>query len=553
MGWQSIRLHRSGRNVISSLKARQRGAGVAVLRLSLAAALIAAAFAGPAVAANFKWANDGDVGAMDPYTRQEMVQLSFLGNVFEPLARWNRALKLEPALAASWEQTSPTVWRFHLRPGVKWQDGSPFTADDVVFSLRRILAKTSVMRATMGSVKEARKVDDLTVDFETYQPDPILLEEQSNFYIMSKTWCEAHNATDPVLIDASKEENFAVRHAMGTGPYKLVLREPDRRTIVERNPGWWDKPQGNAERVELDIIQNDPTRVAALLSGAVDMIYSVPPQDMSRIAHTPGLKLLQTPELRTIFLGLDVSRDELLSSNIKGKNPLKDVRVRRAFALAIDEDAIAEHVMRGQAHPTWLMWGPGINGYNPKLDVRPPADPAKAKALLAEAGYRDGFSIQLDCPSDRYVGDEAICTAIVPMLARVGIKVTLNVQTKSKFFGLINAPAFHTDFYLLGWTPTTYDALNPLYSLLGTRNGTRGEANDGGYSNPVLDRLIDEISVETNQVHRDALIGQAARIVQDDVPTIPLHQQVIVWASKSNVDVAQMPDNTFPYRYITVH
>jgi len=520
-------------------------------KVSAAVALLMAASA-PAMAVDFKWANDGDVGAMDPYTRQETVQLSFLSNIYEPLARWNRELKLEPALATSWEQTSPTVWRFHLRPGVKWQDGSPFTADDVVFSMQRILAKTSVMRAPMASVKEARKVDDLTVDFETYQPDPILLQEQTNFLIMSKAWATAHNATEPVLIDASKDENFAVRNAMGTGPYKLVLREPDRRTIVERNQGWWDKPQGNADRVELDVIANAPTRVAALLSGAVDMIYTVPPQDMPRIEHTQGLKLLQTPELRTIFLGLDESRDELLTSNIKGKNPLRDVRVRRAFALAIDEDAIAKRVMRGQAHPTWLMWGPGINGYNAKLDVRPATDPAKAKALLAEAGYPDGFSIRFDCPNDRYVDDEAICTAIVPMLARIGIKATLNAQTKARHFGLINTPRFDTDFFLLGWTPATYDALNPLYSLLGSRNGKRGEVNDGGYSNPELDALIDKIGVETDQSKRDALIDQAAKIVQDDVADIPLHQQVIVWAAKSNVDVAQMADDYFPYRYITV-
>ena len=521
-------------------------------KLSLLAALLASVALRPALAVDFKWANDGDVGAMDPYTRQETVQLSFLSNIYEPLARWNRDLKLEPALATSWEQTSPTVWRFHLRPGVKWQDGSPFTADDVVFSLGRILAKSSVMRAPMSSVKEARKVDDLTVDLETFKPDPILLQEQTNFLIMSKAWCQAHDATEPVLVDASKDENFAVRNAMGTGPFKLTLREPDRRTVVEKNTGWWDKPQGNVDHVEFDVIGQASTRVAALLSGGVDMIYSVPPQDMARIEHTQGFKLLQTPELRTIFLGFDESRPELLNSNIKGKNPLQDARVRRAFALAIDENAIAARVMRGQAHPTWLMWGPGINGYDAKLDKRPPADLARAKQLLADAGYPDGFSIQLDCPNDRYVDDEAICTAIVPMLARIGMKVTLNAQTKSKHFGLINTPRFQTDFYLLGWTPATYDALNPLYELLGTRNGTRGEVNDGGYSNPALDALIDKIGVETDQEKRDELIDQAATIVQDDVADIPLHQQVIVWAAKSNVDVAQMADDYFPYRYITV-
>jgi peptide/nickel transport system substrate-binding protein len=523
-----------------------------LLSASLASTLLASAALRPAVAVDFKWANDGDVGAMDPYTRQETVQLSFLSNIYEPMVRWNRDLKLEPALATSWEQTSPTVWRFHLRPGVKWQDGSAFTADDVIFSLQRILDKNSVMRAVMGPVKEARKVDDLTVDFETKQPDPIFLQEQTNFLIMSKAWATAHDATSPVLTDASKAENFAVRNAMGTGPFKLTIREPDRRTVVDKNPAWWDKPQGNVDHVEFDVIGNAATRTAALLSGGVDMIYAVPPQDMERIEHTQGLKLLQKPELRTIYLGMDSNRPELLKSTVKGKNPFKDVRVRRAFALAIDENAIAARVMRGQAHPTWLMYGPGVNGYDAKMDVRPKVDVAEAKKLLADAGYPDGFGVTLDCSNDRYVNDEAICTAIVSMLARIGVKVDLNAQTKSKFFGDINTPKFNTSFFMLGWTPATYDAHNALSTLLGTRNGTRGEVNDGGYSNPNLDTLIDQIGTETDQAKRNGLIDQAAKIVQDDVADIPLHQQVIVWASKSNIDVAQMADNYFPYRYVTV-
>ena len=328
-------------------------------RLTLLGLLLASAIgAQPAAAVNFRWANDGDVGAMDPDTRQETVQLSFLSNIYEPLVRRDRDLNLEPALAVKWEQTSPTVWRFHLRPNVKWQDGSAFTADDVVFSLQRILTKSSVMRAPMSPVKEARKIDDLTVDFETNKPDPIFLQEQTNFLIMSKAWCEAHNATEPVVI-GGKDDNYAVHNAMGTGPFKLVSREPDHATVVEKNAGWWDKPVGNVDRVEFDVIGNASTRVAALLSGEMDMIYSVPPQDMKRIAAAPGIKLIQNPELRTIYLDFDVWRDELPTSDVKGKNPLRDVRVREAFALAIDEPTIVQKVMLGLGHPTWMMWGPG--------------------------------------------------------------------------------------------------------------------------------------------------------------------------------------------------
>ncbi|HQT78045.1 MAG: ABC transporter substrate-binding protein [Rhodospirillales bacterium 20-64-7] len=513
-------------------------------------ALTAALSIAPAGAATFRWANDGDVNAMDPATRQETVQLSFLSNIYEPLVRRNRTLALEPALATSWEQTSSTVWRFHLRPDVKWQDGSQFTADDVVFSLKRIQAKTSSMRAPLSVVKDVRKIDDMTVDFETFMPDPIFLQEQTGLLIMSKAWCEAHNATEPALI--GKDDNYALHHAMGTGPYRLVSREPDRKTVVERNPLWWDKPQNNVDRVEFNVIASAPTRVAALLSGEVDMIYSVPPQDIARIKRTGGLKVLQTPELRTIYLGFNESRDELPTSDIKGKNPWRDPKVREAVALAIDEPAIAKRIMLGLGRPTWEMWGPGVNGYDAALDVRPKPDPAKAKALLQDAGYPNGFRVGMDCPNDRYVMDEQICTAIVSMLARIGIKVDLNAQTKTKFFSKINSPNYDTDFFLLGWTPATYDAHNVLYTLLGSRNGKRGEVNDGGYSNHDLDTLIDRIGVETDQAKRDAMIHDAIRIVQRDLPTVPLHQQAIVWASKQNVDIAQPADNYLPFRYVTV-
>jgi peptide/nickel transport system substrate-binding protein len=516
----------------------------------LATMLMTSLAAAPSGAVTFRWANDGDVNAMDPMTRQETVQLSFLSNIYEPLVRRNRDLGLEPSLAVSWEQPSATVWRFHLRPQVKWQDGSPFTAADVVFTLQRIQSRDSSMRAPMSPVKEVRRVDDLTVEFETFQPDPIFLQEQTNLLIMSKAWCEAHNAVEPVTI--GKDDSYALHYAMGTGPFRLVSREPDRRTVVEKNPDWWDKPLHNLDRVEFDVIASAPTRVAALLSGEVDMIYTVPPQDIARIRQTDGLKVLETPELRTIYLGFNQSRDELPSSDVKGKNPFRDANVRRAVALAIDEPIIASRVMFGLGRPSFEMWGPGVNGYNASLDVRPKPDPARARQLLGDAGYPNGFRVALDCPNNRYVMDEQICTAIVPMLARIGIKVDLNAQTKTKFFTKILAPNYDTDFYLLGWTPGTYDAHNVLYTLLGTRDGKRGEVNVAGYSNLDLDALTDRIAVEIDQTKRNELLSQAIQIIQDNVVALPLHQQVIVWAVKKNVELAQPADNFFPYRFVQV-
>jgi peptide/nickel transport system substrate-binding protein len=516
-------------------------------RLALAAVLLCGT-ALSAPAQTLRWANDGDVNSMDPYTRQETLLLAFNSHIYEPLVRRDRNMQVEPALAERWEQPSPTVWRFHLRRGVKFTDGTPFTADDVVFSAARARAQGSNVQSMLASVKEIRRVDDHTVEFETSVPNPILLQEITNWGIMSKQWSEKNNATRPSDL-TSREENFATRNAMGTGPFRLASREPDRRTVLERNPDWWDKPAHNLQRVEFTIIANDATRVAALLSGEIDFVYTVPPQDVERIRRTPGMQVIQGPELRTIYLGFDQSRPELLKSDVKGKNPFQDVRVRRAFNMAIDAPAIQRTVMRGQSRPTALLWGPGVNGFNEDDDKRPPVDADGAKRLLAEAGYPNGFGVTMDCPNDRYVNDEAICTAVVSMLARIGVRVTLAAQTRARYFAEINAPRYNTSFYLLGWTPATSDAHNVLFNLAGTRDGTRGVFNNGGYSNPNLDRLTDRIAVETDQAARQRMISEAAQILKDDAAYAPLHQQQIVWAARQGVEMAQTADNYIQLRH----
>jgi peptide/nickel transport system substrate-binding protein len=328
----------------------------------------------------------------------------------------------------------------------------------------------------------------------------------------------------------------------------LAGREPDRRTVLERNPDWWDKPAHNLQRVEFTIIANDATRVAALLSGEIDFVYTVPPQDVDRIRRTPGMQVIQGPELRTIYLGMDQNRPQLLKSDVQGRNPFQDVRVRRAVNMAIDAPAIQRSVMRGQSRPTGLLWGPGVNGFREEDDKRPPVDVEGAKRLLAEAGYPNGFGVTLDCPNDRYVNDEAICTAAVSMLARIGVRVTLAAQTRARYFAEINPPRYNTSFYLLGWTPATGDAHNALFNLAGTRDGSRGVFNNGGYSNPKLDDLIRRIGVETDQEARQRMISEAAVVLREDAAYIPLHQQQIVWAARQGVEIVQTPDN-----YIQLH
>jgi peptide/nickel transport system substrate-binding protein len=521
------------------------------MRRTLLAAALLAGTAFAAEANTFRWANDGDVNSMDPYARQETFLLSFMANIYEPLVRRDRELKVEPALAQSWQQTSPTTWRFSLRPNVRFSDGTPFTADDVVFSIVRAKAQGSNVAGSLASVKEARKIDDLTVELETHVPNPILLEEITGIGIMSRAWAERNNATRSADL-TTREENYATRNAMGTGPFVLVSREPDRRTVLAPNATWWDRPAHNLTRVEFNVIANDATRIAALISGEVDMVYTVPPQDTDRLRRTPNITVHQQAETRTIYLGFDQLRPELLKSDVRGRNPFQDIRVRQAVNHAIDRNAIVRTVMRGQARPTGLMIGPGINGHTDAGDQVPAYNPDLSRRLLAEAGYPNGFGISMDCPNDRYVNDEAVCTAVVAMLARVGIRVNLVAQPRARYFAEILGPRYNTSFYMLGWSPNTYDAHNAFFNLMASRQGDRGMFNVGGWTNARFDELVQQMAVETNRERRQAMIDEANRIHTEQVGHIPLHQQVVVWAARSNIQLQQLADNWFPLRFVRV-
>jgi peptide/nickel transport system substrate-binding protein len=372
----------------------------------------------------------------------------------------------------------------------------------------------------------------------------------SLWYIMSKSWCETNSATQPV--DKRKGvENAASFRANGTGPFRLKAREPGVRTTLVRHAAYWGKVDTNVEEVIFTPIGNDATRVAALISGEIDMMQPVPVQDVARLSQNAGLKIMQGPELRTIFLGMDQKRDELLFSNVRGKNPFKDKRVRQAFYQAIDIEAIKTRIMRGAAAPTALMVGPGIKGFVPELNKRLPYDPEAAKKLLADAGYPAGFEIKMNCPNDRYVNDGEICQAVAGMLARVGVKVNLEAESKATYFPKILSR--NTSFYLLGWTPGTYDSHNPLFALMATPGaGGQGQFNLGSYSNPKLDELTAKVASETDQAKRNAMITEAFRIHADDIGHLPLHQQALAWGMKKNVSLVQLADNFNPFKYVVI-
>lgn len=516
----------------------------------VAAALAAALSLGAAQAATVRIANQGDALSMDPHSLNESLQLSVTNNVYESLVGVSKDLTFEPGLAVSWKQTAPTVWRFELRKNVRFHDDTPFTADDVVFSLNRAAGEGSDMRSNTNDIKEIRKLGSHTVEIETKAPFPILPNVLSTVYIMSKKWCEENQATRPV--DRRKGiENAASFRANGTGPYRLRERQPNVRTTFVRNGNYWGKIEGNVDEVIFSVIANDPTRVAALLSGEIDIMEPVPVQDVPRINSGANTRALVAPELRTIFLGMDQKREELLYSSVKGKNPFKDKRVRQAFYQAIDIEGIKRTVMRGASNNSGLMVGPGVNGYNAELNKRLPFDPEASKKLLAEAGYPTGFSVDMNCPNDRYVNDGQICEAVAANLARVGVKVNLKAETKGTYFPKILRR--DTSFYLLGWTPSTYDAHNALNALMRCVDdkGT-GQFNLGAYCNPKVDELTVKIQSETDQTKRNAMIREAFELHSADIGHLPLHQQALAWGTSKKVTLVQRGDNYMPFKSITV-
>jgi peptide/nickel transport system substrate-binding protein len=517
-------------------------------KLILAAALALAM--GVVQAKTFKIADQGDALSMDPHSLNESLQLSFTGNVYEPLVARDKKLGLVPGLATKWAQTAPTVWKFDLRKNVKFHDGTPFTADDVIFSYERAKADGSDVKTYVGAIKEIKKLDDHTIEIITTAPFPILPDVVSLWYIMSKKWCTENNALIPV--DKRKGvENTASFKANGTGAFRVKSRDPGVRTVLVRNFNYWDKVDTNVEEVIFTPIGNDATRVAALISGEIDMMQPVPVQDVARLSQNPNLTVMQGPELRTIFLGMDQRRDELLFSNVKGKNPFKDKRVRQAFYQAIDIEAIKARIMRGAATPTALMIAPGIKGFVPDLNKRLPYDPEASKKLLAEAGYPNGFEVKMNCPNDRYVNDGEICQAVAGMMARVGVKINLEAESKATYFPKILSR--NTSFYLLGWTPGTYDSHNPLFALMSTPGaGGQGQFNLGSFSNARIDELTRLVSSETDQTKRNAMIAEAFKIHSDEVGHLPLHQQALAWGMKKNVSLVQLGDNFNPFKWVVI-
>jgi peptide/nickel transport system substrate-binding protein len=458
----------------------------------------------------------GDLNSLDPYTLNESHSLSTLANVYEGLVKRDAKLEIVPGLAERWEVLAPRRWRFHLRKGVTFHDGTPFDADDVVFSADRVRADGSQLKSRLPA----------------------------------RRWSEANGALKVQPARAQSLGSFALK-ANGTGPFVLVSHVPGVKTVLRRNPAWWGKAEHNLDEIVLQTVASDATRVAALLAGDVDLIDPVPLQDIDHVKSSRHASVLSAPEVRTIYLNLDSFRDELLYATVKGKNPFKDARVRKAVYQAIDIEAIRAKVMRGMSVPSALLLSPDMFARAGEFS-RWPYDPVAARRLMQEAGYAEGFGLTLDCPNDRYINDEEICQAVAIMLARIGIVVKVNALPKAPFFEKAGPTRkYDSSFNLVGWN--AFDSWAPLTNVVRCRDadGKGGTFNFGGYCNPKIDKLTDAILVEPDTNRRNDMIAQAFRMLHEDAGIIPLHQQALAWGVAGGVTVVPRGDGHMRFHWVT--
>ncbi|MCC5970478.1 MAG: ABC transporter substrate-binding protein [Pararhodobacter sp.] len=494
-----------------------------------------------------RWSSQSALANIDPHGTTTALPLSIFSNVYEPLVGLNSDMELVPVLAESWEVVNPTTWRFKLREGVTFHNGNTFNADDVIFSMERVGNRYSFLRDRVSMIEEMVRVDDYTIEFITREPYPILPQMWTSIYMMDKEWAEENDATVPSN-SVENIESYAGQHSNGTGPFRITERVPETRTVFEPFADYWDEVEHNLDRVVYIPITQDGTRVAALLSGEIDMMYPVPIQDIERLQSNAGTDVLIQPELRTIMLGMDQNRDVALHTNT-GDNPFKDRRVRQAVYQAINIDAIQDRIMNGLSEPAATLISPLL--FPPAGEMeRHPFDPEASRALLAEAGYPDGFQTALVCPNNRYVNDERTCQAVTSMLARVGIEVELRTMNVTQYWGVVGRPVQDFAMYMMGWTPGGLDSYSVLFNLMGSwdEESGRGRINNGDFANDRIDEIIALVESETDTEIRDALIMEAYQIVHDEVYYLPLHQQTVVWGVRDGIAVTQRADDYFQFR-----
>lgn len=492
------------------------------------AVLAAVLLAGPAYAATLKWGGRADIYSLDPVSVASTSNLAFLNHIYEGLVRYGPNFEIEPALATEWKLIDNRHWRFSLRQGVKFHNGADFDADDVVASMKRVSDPNSPLRGNIPLYVDVKKVDAHTVDIEVSASSALFLNDITNIFMFDAQWLKDNNSEKPTDFSGNVE-GYATHNTNGTGPFKLESRVPDSKTVLVVNDQWWDQRKHNLDRIEFLPISSAATRVAALLSGEVDLIDSAPIQDLPRLEAAPGVKVDKRTELRTVFIGFN-RKDKLEDGRA---NPFNDLRVRQAVEASIDRDLINTKVMRGLARPSGSLIAPEISGYAKSLDVYEPANPEASRKLLAEAG-QENLAFTYLCMNDESINEEDFCSGIANMLKRGGFEPNIDmgpraVQQPKRTNG-------KADMFNLSWAnEPTLDAYSLLSQVLSTRKGSTGVSNYGGWSVPELDALVEQSAQEPDNAKRLALEEQALKIAKDQVMLIPLHQQPIAWAMLDKV------------------
>jgi peptide/nickel transport system substrate-binding protein len=498
------------------------------------------------LAAELSIALGADVTSIDPHFHNLTPNNNVGGHIFEPLVTKDARGKLTPGLAESWRTVDDLTWEFRLRKGVKFHDGSEFSAADVAFTLDRVPTvpnSPSPFTTYSKQITEKVIVDPHTIRLKTAMPYPLMPNDMGTILIVSGKAAKG----------ASTDDFNSGKAAIGTGPFKFVRWQKGDRIELARHDAYWG-PKPAWDKVTFRIITSDPTRVAALMAGDVRAIDNVPTADLARVLKDPGLSLYRVVSHRVMYLHLDSSRDKSPFVTDKAgrpleRNPLKDVRVRRALSRAINRQALVDRVMEGAARPTGQLMPEGMFGYTPALKPEP-YDPDGAKKLLAEAGYPNGFGLTLHGPNNRYVNDEQIAQAIAQMLTRVGVATRVETMPSSVYFSRANKLEF--SLILVGWGSDTAEASSPLKALLATYSKEKGmgQANRGRYSNPKVDAALEQALATVDDARREKLLQQATEIAMTDLGIIPLYHQENLWATRKGVGYAPRADErTFAHEF----
>lgn len=466
-------------------------------------------------------------------------QFAFLA--FDPLIRFNNDLKPEGRLATSWEQISPTVTRFHLRQGVTFQSGNPFTADDVVWTYNRLVASDD-FKGLFDIYSGIKKIDDYTVELTAKKPYPLVLQSASFIVPMDSKFYSGKTADGQDKAAIRKASgSFASTHVSGSGPFKLVSYEPGIKLVMERNPNYWDKASGNVDKLSLISIKEDATRAAALLTGDVDMIEPVAPNDEKRIASHADLSVFKEAGDRIILFEL----------NQNSAPEFKNLKVRQAVNLAINKQAIEDKILKGFGKAAGQLSPEGYLGH--VADLKPRYDLQKAKELMKEAGYEHGFKISMLAPNNRYINDAKMAEAVAAQLAKINIKVELKTLPKAQFW-----PEFDkcsADMLMLGWSSDTVDSGNYYEYIVQTREEKtgKGQYNCNGYSNANIDALITASNQETDVQKRTAQLQTIEKNIADDAVVVPIEWQKTAWAAKKIIHVQSVASPYHPIYYGDIH